>query len=52
TKVLGLCWEGGGRIVGVVRSGGMAEKKHGKWSCRLAGIRDEHGQFKRGGKMG
>nr|GEU81907.1 mRNA-capping enzyme-like isoform X2 [Tanacetum cinerariifolium] len=29
TKVLGLCWEGGGRIVGVVRSEGMAEKNVG-----------------------
>nr|GEV34915.1 hypothetical protein [Tanacetum cinerariifolium] len=61
-KVVGSSWSGGGvgegiagvsggRIVGVVGSGGMA-KKRGKWSCRLARNRDAHGQFKRGGKMG
>nr|GEZ70161.1 hypothetical protein [Tanacetum cinerariifolium] len=48
----GIAGVSGGRIVGVVGSGGMAGKKHGKWSCRLAGNRDEQGQFKRGGKMG
>nr|GEW11079.1 hypothetical protein [Tanacetum cinerariifolium] len=50
TRVAGIAGVSGGRIVGIVRSGGMAEK-HGKWRCRLAGKVESEQYFQIVGKI-